>query len=142
MKRSSGANRAPLFFSEAGSVFTRSLVIAVTAIVVASGISGVLFRYGQKQQVDNRKAQAISEYGLMVALQRLQSEPSLVEDIVRTPFENGWYEVRFQRSQSGDTVFMTVRADGHCGSESQQSDCVLRLDASGDDSIWVRSVRQ
>jgi len=142
MKRSSGVIRASLFFSEAGNVVSRSLIIAVTAIVVASGIAGLLLWYGQKLQIDNRKAQAISEYGLMVALQRLQSEPSSVGDIGRTSFENGWYEVRFERTQSGDTVFMAVRADGHCGSESQQSECVLRLDASGEDSVWVRSMRQ
>lgn len=124
--------------AESGGVGIRILWIAASLIVVAAAIFWFLDKGQRNQEVLNRKAVEISEYGLFVALDRLKGNPSWVEGLPRTEYENGWYAVSVRRQEGKDTTILIVEAVGHAGQVARRQGCILRLEKRNSDSVWVR----
>jgi len=121
-----------------GGVKLQIVWLAATLIVVGAAIFWFLDRGQQSQEVLNRKATEIGEYGLLMALDRLKDNPSLTREIAKTEYEGGWFSASLKRLASNDTIFLAVEAIGHAGSVSRKQGCVLRLEIKGADSIWIR----
>ncbi len=132
LQRTSGA-------SERGGILFRSVVVILTLAFIGVAIYTLLGAIGRDQQVSHRKALAICEYGLMKAFERVHESPSATADIAKTEYEDGWYRVTMNRQTLRDTVFLSMTAEGHSGSSVERRTCALRLDVSGDDSVWVRA---
>ena len=92
----------------------------------------------QDQEVLNRKAVETSEYGLLMALERLKGSPSWCEGLPRTAYESGWYAVSVKLQAGKDTTFLVVESVGHAGQVTRKQGCVLRLEKNNGDSVWVR----
>jgi hypothetical protein len=129
---------AGFFRSQRGGVGIRILWIAVSVAVVALAIFWFLNKGQQDQEIINRKAVEISEYGLLMALDRLKDSPSWCEGLPKTEYESGWYTVSVRRQAGKDTTFLVVDAVGHAGPVARKQGCILRLEKSGNDSVWVR----
>jgi hypothetical protein len=124
--------------TDRGGVGIRILWIAATLIVVAAAIFWFLDKGQKNQEVLGRKAVEISEYGLLMALDRLKDSPSWYSGLPKTDYETGWYTATVRRQASSDTTFLVVEAVGHAGPVARRQGCVLRLEKNGNDSIWVR----
>ncbi len=124
--------------SQYGGVALRILWIAATLVIVSIAIYWFLDKGQQNQEVLNRKATEISEYGLLIALERLKDNPSRTSEIAKTEYEGGWYTATLKRLSSNDTVFLAVESIGHAGSVSKKQACTLRLEINGADSVWIR----
>jgi hypothetical protein len=138
MKQQPRHHTSSLLLSVGGGVRLRALIVLITLCVVGAAIYVLLHQFGQKQQIVHRKALAISEYGLMIALQHVQTEHSAIDDIPRTDYDDGWYKVSFNRYTVRDTLFCAIRAEGHAGSAAEQRECILRQSILGNDTSWVR----
>ncbi|MBN1578902.1 MAG: hypothetical protein JW913_20240 [Chitinispirillaceae bacterium] len=123
---------------EQGGVRLRAVIVLITLCIVGGAIYSLLHQFGRNQQINHRKALEISEYGLMVALQKVQAGPSAIDGIPRKEYEEGWYRVSLNRYVRNDTVFLALRSEGHAGSVTEQRECVLRLNTIGPDTSWVR----
>jgi len=86
----------------------------------------------------DRKAMEISEYGLLMALDRVRTYPSWTGGIDKTEFEGGAYAVKSERRVIHDTTFLILEAQGFIGTMSRSQKCILRLSIAGSDSTWVR----
>lgn len=124
--------------AQRGGVIIRVLVASATLMFIGGAIFGLLHTYGQKQQVYHRKALAISEYGLLTALQKIGEQPSWTSGFSKVSYEDGWYGVKIEHMFEKDTLLMKVVSTGHYGPVSDSRQCVLKLETSGNDSIWVR----
>jgi hypothetical protein len=124
--------------TERGGVGIRVLWIAATLVMVALAIFWFLDKGQKNQEVLDRKAVEISEYGLLMALQRLKDSPSWCDALQKTEYESGWFTVAVKRQASNDTAFLVVEAVGHAGPVARKQGCVLRLEKNGNDSVWVR----
>ena len=124
--------------SERGGVGIRILWIAATLVVVAAAIFWFLDKGQKNQEVLDRKAIEISEYGLLMALERLKDSPSWCSGLQKTEYETGWYTATVKRQPDKDTTFLVVEAVGHAGPVARKQGCVLRLEITGNDSVWVR----
>lgn len=124
--------------NSSGGVRLRAVIVLITLCIVGATIYQLLHSFGQKQQVDHRKALAISEYGLMVALQQASTGSTLPAAIPKTDYDDGWYLVTTEKQLNNGVSFCTVTSQGHFGSVTERRTCVLRLEVSGDDSLWVR----
>lgn len=110
-----------------GIVVFRILIVFLTLLVVGFSIYGILRNVGQKQQVFHRKALAVSEYGLMKALQKVDTGIFEFSDIPKTECEDGWYSVSFKKFEKNDTVFLRIVSIGQVGPSSEKRECTLRL---------------
>ncbi len=137
MKQTVYTGNNPIF-SELGGMLIRTIIVIISLFIVGGAIYIVLINFGTDQQINHRKALAISEYGLMEALQKVQSDPSATEGIPKTSYDKGWYAVSLHRYVQNDTVFLTVSSEGHAGPVTERRECILRLEASGADTSWVR----
>ena len=108
-------------------------MIVLSLAVVAAAISVFLVRGRSDQEVLNRKASEISEYGLLRTLAQLK-ESSWAGKLPRADYEGGWYTSSAKIRRSADTSYLDVESTGHIGSVSRKQGCMLRLTDSG----WVR----
>lgn len=127
-----------LFIRQDGGVIFRTVIVFLTLCIVGGAIYALLHQIGQKQQIYHRKALAICEYGLMVALQRVQTGTFVFSDIPKTEYDDGWYAVSFNKHVKHDTVFLAIRAKGRFGTAAERRECVLRQVINGQDTSWVR----
>jgi hypothetical protein len=132
------AHRFSSIRNSSGGIRLRAAIVLITLCIVGGAIYQLLHSFGQKQQVDHRKALAISEYGLQVALQQAPTGSTLPSAIPKSGYDDGWYQVTTQKRVENDTLFCTVTSQGHFGSATERRTCILRLEISGDDSLWVR----
>jgi hypothetical protein len=121
-----------------GGVGLRIIWLAATLVVVAAAIFWFLDKGQKNQEVLNRKAVEISEYGLLMALDRLKDSPSWSAGLPKTEYETGWYTVTVKGQASQDTTFLVVESVGHAGPVARKQGCVLRLAKNNNDSVWVR----
>jgi len=114
------------------------VAVTVTTLAAVAVLVVFLVRHQQhSQQEHRRKALRICEDGLIVALERLQQEPSWREGIARTEHRDGWYAVAVS-SASGDPPGLEVVAQGHSGGVERRQLCTLRLVVDKGDSMWVQ----
>lgn len=128
----------PLSGNQSGGIIIRSIIIILTLCVVGFSIYTLLHNFGQNQQVAYRKALAISEYGLMVALQNLPLSPAEIRNVKKTTYEQGWYKVTFNTFSRNDTTFCTISSIGHFGTVKEKRSCLVRLNTSSGDTTWIR----
>ena len=121
-----------------GGVLLRICIVLATLGIVGFAIFQILHTLGQNQETDHRKALAISEYGLMTALQQVPSGATPPPAIPRTGYDDGWYRVTTSQRQRDDTLFCTVTSFGHFGSATERRQCVLQRVTTSSDSNWVR----
>ncbi len=126
-----------LFTSQEGGIVFRTVIIILTLCAVGGAVYLVLHQTEQKQEIDHRKALAVCEYGLMIALQQVQTA-SVPADIDETEYNDGWYKVFFHRYVKNDTVFLAIRAQGRAGEVTESRECVLRRVINEKDTSWVR----
>ena len=124
--------------AQRGGVIIRVLVASATLMFMVGAIVGLLHTYGDKLQVYHRKALAISEYGLLTSLQKIGEQPSWTRGFSKVLYDDGWYEVKIEHMLENDTLLMKVVSTGHFGPVSDSRQCILKLETSGNDSIWVR----
>ncbi len=117
-----------------GGLGLRIVMIVVSLAVVAAAISVFLVRGQSDQEVLNRKASEICEYGLLQTLAHLKEHPSWAGKLPRADYEGGWYTSSAKIRRSADTSYLDVESTGHIGSVSRKQGCMLRLTDSG----WVR----
>jgi hypothetical protein len=129
-------------FSSRGGVAVRVLVVVFTLTILGGAIYLLLRQVDQKQQVDQRNALAISEYGLMAALQQLHENPSKTADIPKTPYNEGWYSVTMRTHSLGDTLFLTLSSRGKSGTVTERREYTLRRAITESDTVWVRERMQ
>lgn len=130
----------PLFTAPpSGGIRLRVLIVLVTLCFVGVTIYQLLHTIGQNQQINHRKALAISEYGLMMALQQVTAGAPSPSGIDRTAYDEGWYQVTARQQLRDDTLFCTITSLGQFGSATELRECILRLETTGNDSVWVRA---
>lgn len=121
-----------------GGIGLRVCIVLVTLCIVGLAIYQLLHTLGQNQETDHRKALAISEYGLMVALQQIPDGATPPPAVPRTEYDEGWYKVTTSQQQRGDSLFCIITSFGHFGSATERRECILRLATTSSDSNWVR----
>lgn len=132
----------PRVSNEQGGVILRSVIIIFTLLIVGVTIFSLLKSYSRNQETYHRRALAISEYGLMVALQKLQDDPLNPSEIPKTKYNKGWYKVFISKQLRNNTTFYTVISYGRAGSVTEKRECVLRLDSSGGEPLLIRERMQ
>jgi len=126
-----------------GGVKTLVVLAVLTLVIVGVAIGLVMNSYQRMQPIHHRKALMISDYGLQLALERLIETPSVLDDISKTPYLDGWYKVTMASSDSASERYLTVSVLGHAGNQTRTQICRLRLAIDGVDSIWVQQdIRQ
>ena len=113
--------------NERGRIVVRVIIVLLTLIMVGVALFGMLKNVGQKQQVFHRKALAVSEYGLMKALQKVKTGIFEFKDIPKTECDEGWYSVSFKKYEKNDTVYLHIVSRGEVGSTSEVRECTLKL---------------
>ncbi len=124
--------------NSSGKVLLRVIICSITLLIVGGFIALLLRSFEHKKLENDRKALAISEYGLMMALQKINREPSWRSGIDKEPYEGGAYEVSLEQKVRSDTLRVRLTATGEMGSVTKTKECILRLDISDGDSSWVR----
>ncbi len=130
------------FANCAGGVYLRIIVCIATLILVGAFIAVVLRTFEQRKLENDRKALAISEYGLFVALQKIKDSPSWNEGIPREPYDGGEYEVSVEKKIQADTLLLNIKSMGKMGSVEKMKECTLRLEIKENDSVWVQQSMQ
>ncbi len=123
---------------ETGGFAIRILIVLMTLMVVGGIIILTLTKNREEQQVNHRKAMAISEYGLLKALEKLHENPSCNCEVNKTFYDGGWYKVSTRRTLNADMVLLTITSEGHLKYTSDKKICVLSLSVIDGDSLWVR----
>lgn len=111
--------------NEDGKVVLRIIIVILSLVLVGFSIFVLLNHIGNRQEVYHRKALAISEFGLLKALEGVKGKKNQFEDISRTPFDGGWYTVRFKLIENDDSTFLYITSKGHIGSASEVRKCIL-----------------
>jgi hypothetical protein len=137
-KSTSGDNVMNLRKHNGGGVLVRVLIAGATLLLIAITVVFVMLRYQESQVVNVRKAMAISEYGLLQALQKLGEQPSWRSGFEKTAYEQGWYTVDLIPRNAGDTLFVSVISNGVFGSVSDKKRVELKALVSNGDTVWGR----
>jgi hypothetical protein len=101
-------------------------------------VLALLKSYRNEKEVNVRKVMAISEYGLLHAMQKLSDEPGWRGGFDHFEYEQGWYSVTLKAENSGDTVYLKVVSKGQIGSTVDERSVKLRGVISNKDTIWSR----
>jgi len=125
-----------------GGIGIRILIVFISLIVIGGAIVIILTNNQAKQQIYYRKVNLISEYGLMIALQKLHQYPSWYGNINKTMYEDGWYRVKMKKQKNADTLFLVLSSEGHFKSASDTKQCILSLSIINGDSLWNRRSMQ
>lgn len=119
------------------SIPFRILMAILTLVIVGGAIVGILRTKEESFQVHHRKAVEISEYGLMLALQRLHEDPSWRNGFARTEYNDGWYKVDLVESSRDKKQVLTVVSRGGSGSIKQEKKIVLQQQVQNLDTSWI-----
>lgn len=131
-------NNIACMLNEYGGIVIRSIIVLLTLLIVGISIFGLLNNVGKKQQIYHRKALAVSEYGLMKAMQKVKTGMFEFVDVPKTECDEGWYSISFKKFEKKDTVFLLIISRGFFGSTSETRECTLRLDKCDTVPTWVQ----
>jgi hypothetical protein len=120
-----------------GSFALRVVLIVGTLVVVGGLVLWLVVLYPRALAADRRRAQQISEDGLIQALNTLQRQPSWREGIPRTSHGEGWYEVSVTRGDSPQ--HLVVVSEGQSGKVVREQTCELGLVVDSGGSTWVQT---
>jgi hypothetical protein len=122
---------------ESGGMGIRVALALGTLLVVGTLIATLLQNNGRQQLEAHRKAVTISEYGLQIALDKLQTQPSWTDGIEKTPYDGGWYSVSLRRFTLRDTMLLEIKSEGHLGDAADSKECLLARCMMNGDSAWA-----
>jgi len=134
--------RTPAVLRNDGGVVLRVVICVMTLFILAGFIVFVLRSFELRKVESDRKALAISEYGLQFAFEKIMQSPSWSQGVTQEPYDGGHFSVAVERTSRGDTVFVLVKSTGTAGSVVKTRESLLRLEVSGEDSTWVRERMQ
>jgi hypothetical protein len=123
--------------SRGGIVLWVSVVI-ITLACVTGAVFWLLQSQSQQQKMSHRKADEISDYGLIVALDTINKNPSWTGPINKTPYDGGVYEVTLSRITDADSILVNIEARGTFGSQTQKKHCVLVRASADSSGPWTR----
>lgn len=121
-----------------GGVTMRVLIVAATLLLITISALLILKSYRNKEEINVRKVMAISEYGLLHAMQMLSDRPAWRDGFDHIEYEQGWYSVTVDSESSGDSLFLIVTSNGHIGQVVDQRTVRLIGLINGQDTVWNR----
>lgn len=124
--------------SNSGGVVMRILIAVATLMLITVSALLILKSYRNKEDVNVRKVMAISEYGLLHAMQMLSERPTWRDGFDHVEYEQGWYSVTINSESSGDSLFLNVTSKGHIGAVVDQRTVKLIGIINGQDTLWNR----
>ncbi len=116
----------------------RILIVAATLLLITVSALLILKSYRNKEEINVRKVMAISEYGLLHAMQMLSERPAWRDGFEHVEYEQGWYSVIVESESNGDSLFLNVTSKGQIGSIVDQRTVRLIGTINGQDTIWNR----
>jgi uncharacterized membrane protein YraQ (UPF0718 family) len=123
-------------FQQGGVIFR--VIVAFTTLVVIGVLIYVLIQnYQQNSQEYHRKAIELSEYGMLLTLQKINEKPSWKEGYKKTSYESGFFSVEMRPYLQDQTLYMTIISRGYMSTVTEERQIVLRLQVEGTDSSWV-----
>jgi hypothetical protein len=133
-----GESLIPQLSYNSGGVVMRILIVAATLLLITVSALLILKSYRNKEEINVRKVMAISEYGLLHAMQMLSERPTWRDGFDHIEYEQGWYSVILNSESSGDSLFLNVTSKGHIGAVVDQRTVKLIGIINGQDTIWNR----
>jgi hypothetical protein len=133
-----GESLMPQLSYNCGGVVMRILIVAATLLLITVSALLILKSYRNKEEINVRKVMAISEYGLLHAMQMLSERPTWRDGFDHIEYEQGWYSVTINSESSGDSLFLNVTSKGHIGAVVDQRSVKLIGIINGQDTIWNR----
>ncbi|NLL13304.1 MAG: hypothetical protein GX267_07865 [Fibrobacter sp.] len=120
-----------------GGVIFRIIAAFTTLIIIGALIYSLVQDYQQNGQEYHRKAIELSEYGMLLTLQKINEKPSWREGYKKTSYEDGFFSVELRPSLQEQTLFMTIVSRGYMNSVTEERQIVLMLQVEGNDSTWI-----
>jgi len=116
-----------------GGVGLRVLICAVSLLALAGAIVALLQTFESRKADDHRRAETISDYGLMTALEKLGVERDWNEGFKDEPYpyddKGGTFSVTLTREERDGALYVKVVSTGVSGSVTKTQERELRLDA-------------
>jgi len=120
-----------------GGVIFRVIIAFTTLIIIGVLIYSLIQNYQQNGQEYHRKAIELSEYGMLITLQKINEMPSWQEGYKKTSYESGFFSVELRPYLQDQTFYMTIVSRGYINNVTEERQIVLRLQVNGTDSTWV-----
>jgi hypothetical protein len=119
-----------------GEVALRIVIVIATLLLVGVTVVILLKSFRNNEEINGRKVMAISEYGLLQAMQKLNEQPGWRDGFNHFEYEDGWYTVTVKSENSGDTIYLNVVSKGQIGSIVDQRTVTIRGIVTDKDTIW------
>ncbi len=123
--------------SQNGGIIFRIVIAFTTLFLIGVVIYSLVQNYQQNGQEYHRKAIELSEYGMLLTLQKINEEPSWRSGFKKTNYENGTFTVDMRPRLQDNTLFMTIVSRGQINSVIEERQIVLKLQITADDSSWI-----
>lgn len=123
--------------SQNGGIAFRIIVAFTTLFLIGVVLYSLIQDYQQDGQENHRKAIELSEYGMLLTLQKINDDPSWQEGFKKTDYENGSFSVEMRPHLQDNTFFMTIISKGQINSVVEERQIVLKLQITADDSSWI-----
>ncbi|MDD5675288.1 MAG: hypothetical protein PHC61_14050 [Chitinivibrionales bacterium] len=125
-------------YNSRGKIALWVCIAALTLIIMVGAIVGLLREQARHLETGNRKAVEISEYGLFLALDKINEDPAWSGPIPKTEYEGGAYSVSISKERSKDSISMTIISTGVFGSQTKKKQCVLARAAADTGAHWTK----
>ncbi len=132
-----------ILISNRGGVPIRILFILVTFLLIGGSLFLMLENQKNKNKIAHRKAIELSDYGLqqmmMKISEQLNDDPSQIQGINKTEFNEGWYTVAVSVTQESDILTFSIESEGHVGTQSglQKRKVTLKQSVVDGDTTWM-----
>ncbi len=137
IKRIKKADEEKANYLQHGGVIFRIIAAFTTLIIIGALIYSLIQDYQQNGQEYHRKAIELSEYGMLLTLQKINEKPSWREGYKKTSYENGFFSVELRPYLQDQTLYMTIVSRGYMNSVTEERQIVLMLQVEGKDSTWI-----
>lgn len=124
-------------YLQQGGVIFRIMAAFTTLIIIGALIYSLIQDYQQNGQEYHRKAIELSEYGMLLTLQKINEKPSWREGYKKTCYESGFFSVELRPNLQNQTLYMTIISRGYMNSVTEERQIVLMLQVEGTDSTWI-----
>jgi len=119
----------------------QSNVVLVISLITLLALALIIV-FIVKRQIDertmNRKiSQEAAEYGMMMALKRIESDPSWHEGFTNVKYKDGYYEVSIENGT--DSLFL-AKATGYCNNLKKRVICTYHLLPDSTGSLRPKTV--
>jgi hypothetical protein len=119
--------------------FQSTAVLTVSALTLL--VLAVIIIFYVKNQIDNRKinkknAQEIAEYGMMIALKKIEENPSWTEGFSNIKYKNGYYNVTIEKN--GKNTYRAI-STGFSNSVRKRIICTYMLEQL-DDTLKPKTI--